>query len=116
MKKIYISEGSIPVLVESEEKMSFFMFSNEVKKFIVKLLEDPIEAKPGRNLLIRGFTSGKLRKLLRDANIITMKERIDEPHNEETGEIESRYYLSYKVPKKDFKKKLRRLYQKLFES
>ena len=45
-----------------------------------------------------------------------MKERIDEPHNEETGEIESRYYLSYKVPKKDFKKKIRRLYQKLFES
>jgi hypothetical protein len=48
--------------------------------------------------------------------VIVKKENINEPHNEVTGEIESRYYLSYKVPKKDFKKKLRRLYQKTIEN
>ena len=120
MKTIYISEDRIPdfkmLLDESEEKMTFFSFFNEIKKFIVELLEDPIDAKPSKKLEIRGYTSGKLRKLLRDANIIKMNEKIDEPHNEETGELESRYYLSYKVPKKNFKKKIRRLYQKLFEN
>jgi hypothetical protein len=120
MKIIYIKEDRIPefkfLLDESEDKLPFFDFFREIKKFIVDLLEDPIDAKPGHKLAIRGFTSGKLRKLLRDANVITMKERIDEPRSEETGEIESRYYLSYKVPKKDFKKKVKRLYQKLFES
>ena len=104
MKTIYISEDRIPdfkmLLDESEEK----------------LLEDPIGAKPSKKLEIRGYTSGKLRKLLRDADIITVKEKIDEPHNEETGALESRYYLSYKVPKKNFKKKIKRLYQKLFEN
>ena len=120
VKTVYISEDRIPdfkaLLDESEEKMTFFSFFNEMKKFIVDLLEDPIDAKPSEKLSVRGFTSGKLRKLLRDANIIIMNEKIDEPHNEETGEIESRYYLSYKVPKKNFKKKMRRLYQKLFEN
>lgn len=120
MKVIYIKEDRIPeiksLLDESEEKLPFFDFFREIKKFIVDLLEDPINAKPSKKLEIRGFTSGKLRKLLRDESVITMKERIDEPHSEETGEMESRYYLSYRVPKKDFKKKIKRLYQKLFEN
>ena len=120
MKVIRITEDAVlkikTAMIKSEEKMTFFSFFKEIKKFIVDLLEDPINAKPGEELSMRGFTSGKLRKLLRDANVIVMKEKIDEPHNEETGELESRYYLSYKVPKKNFKKKIRRLYQNLFEN
>ena len=100
---------------ESVTKMSFFMFFNEIKKFIAGLLADPIGTKPSEVLISYGLHNGKLRKMLRDANVIQMKENIDEPYSEETGEMESRYFLSYKVPKKDFKKKLRRLYQKLFE-
>ena len=120
MRKIYISEDRIPevkqLLDESEEKMSFLYFYEQVRDFIKDLLNDPMDAVPSKALRIRGLHNGKLRKMLRDANIIQMKEKIDEPHNEETGEIESRYYLSYKVPKKDFKKKIRRLYQKIFEN
>ena len=120
MKVIYISENKIPevkrLLDESEEKMSFLFFYEQIRDFIKDLLNDPINAVPGQPLRIRGLHNGKLRKMLRDANIIQMKEKIDEPHSEETGEIESRYYLSYKVPKKDFKKKIRRLYQKVFEN
>lgn len=120
MKVVYISEERIPevkrLLDESEEKMSFLYFYEQIRDFIKDLLEDPIDAEPGKPLRVRGLSSGKLRKMLRDANIIQMNEKIDEPHNEETGEIESRYYLSYKVPKKNFKKKIRRLYQKVFEN
>jgi hypothetical protein len=117
---VYINEDSIPevkhLLDESEEKMSFLYFYEQIRDFIKDLLTDPMNAVPGKPLRIRGLHNGKLRKMLRDAGIIQMKEKIDEPHNEETGEIESRYYLSYKVPKKDFKKKIRRLYQKVFEN
>ena len=92
MKVIYIKEDRIPeiksLLDESEEKLPFFDFFREIKKFIVDLLEDPINAKPSQKLAIRGFTSGKLRKLLRDESVITMKERIDEPHSEETGDLQ----------------------------
>jgi hypothetical protein len=120
MKTIYINENSIPgvksLLAESEEKMSFLFFYEQVRDFIKDLLTDPMGAVPSKPLRIRGLHNGKLRKMLRDAGIIQMKENIDEPHSEETGEIESRYYLSYKVPKKDFKKKIRRLYQKIFEN
>ena len=120
MRKVYINEDSIPevkkLIEESEEKMSFLYFYEQIRDFIKDLLNDPMGAVPSKPLRIRGLHNGKLRKMLRDANIIQMKEKIDEPHSEETGEIESRYYLSYKVPKKDFKKKIRRLYQKVFEN
>ena len=62
------------------------------------------------------MNNGKLRKMLRDKNIIIKKEDIDELDDEETGKLESRYFLSYKVPKKDFKRKIRRLYQEIFEN
>ena len=120
MKKIYISEHIIPevkqLLDESEEKMSFLFFFENVRDFIKDLLTDPIGAVPSKELRIRGLDNGKLRKMLRDANILIKKEDIDELDDEETGKLESRYFLSYKVPKKDFKKKMRRLYQKIFEN
>jgi len=120
MKIIYINENRIPeikrLIDESTEKISFLLFFEQIRDFIKGLLEDPINTKPSQILRDRGLHNGKLRKMLRDANIIKMSEKIDEPHSEETGEIESRYYISYKVPKKDFKKKVRRLYQKIFES
>jgi hypothetical protein len=119
MRIVYINENSIPevkkLIEESEEKMSFLFFFENVRDFIKDLLTDPIGAVPSKELRIRGLGNGKLRKMLRDANILIKKEDIDELDNEETGKLESRYFLSYKVPKKNFKKKIRRLYQKIFE-
>lgn len=96
-------------------RISFFTFFNEVKKFIAGLLTDPVNAKPSDTLMSYGLNNGKLRKMLRDSNIIQMKEKIDEPHNEDTGKAESMYTVSYKVPKQFFKRKIRRLYQRTFE-
>ena len=50
-------------------------------------------------------------KVNTESKEIKKKERIDEPYNEEEGKNTSRYYVSYKVPKEDFKKKLRRFYK-----
>lgn len=116
MKLVYIKESKIDVLRESEEELTFLRFFVEVKKFITELLTDPIHARPSVTLVSHGLNNDVLRRKLQDEMIIIKKENIDEPHNEVTGDRESRYYLSYKVPKKDFKKKLRRLYQKTIES
>ena len=115
MRLVYIKESKVGILKESEEEFTFFRFFVELKKFIKDLLIDPIHARPSKELISHGLNNDVLRTKLNDEGIIVKKEKIDEPHNEATGEIESRYYLSYKVPKKDFKKKLRRLYQKTFE-
>lgn len=116
MKLVYIKESKVGILKESEEELTFLRFFVEVKKFITDLLTDPIHARPSLTLVSHGLDNDNLRRKLQDEMVIVKKENINEPHNEVTGEIESRYYLSYKVPKKDFKKKLRRLYQKIFES
>ena len=116
MKLVYIKESKVDVLKESEEELTFWRFFVEVKKFITELLTDPIHARPSVVLVSHGLDNDTLRKKLQDEAVIVKSENIDEPHDEITGKIESRYYLSYKVPKKDFKKKLRRLYQKTVES
>jgi hypothetical protein len=116
MKLVYIKESKINVLRESEEELTFWRFFVEVKKFITDLLNDPIHARPSVVLVSNGLDNDTLRKKLQDESVIVKSEDIREPHDETTGKIESRYYLSYKVPKKDFKKKLRRLYRKTIES
>ena len=138
MKKVYITEERIPMVAEMiersgqgvdelrrslrrtlnegrEEEFTFFQFFHQVKKFIERLLNDPINARPSEELVRRGLTNDVLRKTLQNEGVIVKSENIKEPHDETSGKIESRYYLSYKVPRKDFKRKLRRMYQKMFQ-
>ena len=133
MKKIYISEDKVKNIIMSspqinihsvvnnddnnkkKEPFTFYKFFNDVKKFISDLLKDPIYARPSKLLMSNGLDNDKLRITLQDEGVVIKKETIKEPRNEVSGKIESRYYVSYKVPKKDFKKKLRRMYQRMFE-
>lgn len=115
MKTIYINESQVRLLKEASEPITFFRFLTEVKKFIQGLLDNPIDTKPSGLLQSHGLTNNILRQKLVDKGIIVRKEKIDEP-TDETGKMTSRYYVSYKVPKQDFKRKIRRLYQNLFEN
>jgi hypothetical protein len=114
MKKVFINENKIDVIMESEEEYTFFQFFNDIKSFMKDLLNDPIHARPNERLKQHGISNDVARTKLQDDGIIIKSEKIDEPFDETTGKQTSRYYLSYKIPKKDFKKKIRRLYQKLF--
>lgn len=109
-----LDESQVALLKEDKEEVTFFEFFTEVKKFIKDLLTNPIEARPSPFLVSIGLRDGILREKLIDRNIIVKSEKIDEPYNEETKGKESRYYISYKVPKKDFKRKMRRFYQSIF--
>lgn len=119
-KKVYIKENKISLIKESQEPLPFQTFFEEIVKFIKGLLNDPIQAKPSELLISHGLTNKLLRKELSDKSVVIKTENIDEPIDDTTGKKVSRYYLSYRVPKENFKNKLRQCYnnfvkQGLFE-
>jgi hypothetical protein len=112
MKKIiYIKESSLNLL----KPLPFLLFFKEIVAFIKGLLNDPIGTKPSETLKKYGFENGILRNKLLDYDIITKKEDISEPYDEESGKMVSRYSVSYKVPKENFKDKIRKLYNDSFQ-
>ena len=110
-RKIYLTEENLRLIAEATDEMTFLEFSVAVKHFLRDLLIDPIKAEPNERLRSKGLNKGVLLNCLENQGLIKKKERIDEPYNEEEGKNTSRYYVSYKVPKEDFKKKLRRFYK-----
>lgn len=114
MRKVYIDESKVGLIKEYEEPITRFRFFQDVKKFLQGLLDDPINARPSEKLQSQGLTDKVLRQRLIDNGIVKRKENIDEPYDEEKGKKVSRYYLSYKIPKKGFKEKMSRLYDSLF--
>ena len=113
MKLIHINESVFNRLLEDNRRPSFQDFYEDVVAFIKGILRDPIGAIPNERLKACGLHNGELRKRLYDLSIITKEERIDEPYDETTGKKTSRYYVSYSVPRENFKDKLRKLHNNL---
>lgn len=109
MKKIYLTESSLRRMSEAKA-ITFLSFYREIVRFVKGLLNNPIGARPSEVLLSNGLANGKLRHLLSSYGVVIKSEDIDEPINDENGKVESRYHLSYKVPKKNFKEKIRKMY------
>ena len=88
---------------------------NDIKPLpFLDFYNDPIGTKPSETLERYGLTNGELRKLLLDYDIITKKENITEPFDERDGKMVSKYSVSYKVPKENFKNKIRNLHKAIF--
>lgn len=113
MKIIHLNEAKFNNILEEKKELPFQTFYEEVLKFIKGLLNDPIGTKPSEILKSYGLHNGILRKKLLDYGVITKDEDIREPYNETDGNQESRYYVSYKVPRENFKDKLRKLHNNL---
>lgn len=105
-KIIHINESTY----DRVKPLPFLTFFEEVLKFIKGLLNDPIGTRPSELLKKYGFENGELRKKLLDYDIITKKENISEPFDEKNGKMVSKYSVSYKVPKENFKNKIRKLH------
>ena len=114
MKKVKIGIGKIKLLKESTEKMPYYDFFTNVKSFIIGILKDPIGAEPSSLLKAHGLGKDTLVQRLIDKGVIVKNEKIDEPFNQETHKKESRYYVSYKVPRARFKEKIKALYNEIF--
>ncbi len=114
--KIYLNENKLILLKESEnDEVTFFKFFTEVKNFIKDLLDDPIGAKPSGFFKNYGISKSILLNKMMDRDIISKKENIDEP-NDADGKMKSMHYLQYRVPRKNFEQKIKRLYSYFFEN
>ena len=115
-RTIIINESQIEAIKESNEEVTFFEFFNNAKDFLRGLLEDPINTKPNEFWKKHGFNKSGLIKKLMDANILDRSEKIKEYPVTEATKMESRYIVKYKVRKKNFERKLHRLFSSLFET
>ncbi len=113
MKRIHLTEDKFNMVLKEATELPFQTFYEQTLQFIKDLLNKPIEAKPSALLTKFGLDNGTLRKKLYDFGVIGKKEDIREPYDETEGKQSSRYYVSYKVPRVNFKDKLRRLYNSL---
>lgn len=97
-------------MLAEKKPLTFKKFYDDMIEFLSNLLNDPIGARPSERLVSNGLSNGKLRHLLSMLNIVKKSEDIDEPINDDSGKKESVYHLSFKIPKENFKEKLRKLY------
>lgn len=112
-KTIVISSNTAQMITE-ELEMSEYKFYNNIKHFLKSLLEDPINTTVPLLLKKYGIIRSKLLKELLNLNIIEKEERINDK-DENGGSKTATMMIKYRVPKKNFDKKLKKLYIKLFE-
>lgn len=115
---IYINEDSLRILKEDgerEEKVTFFKFLTEIKKFLKELLNDPIYAKPDMFFREHGISKSVLINKLIERDVLVREEDIREPEDA-NGEKKSTHYVKYNVKRKNFETRIRRLYTYFFET
>lgn len=95
------------------EDTTYYRFLSEVRAFLSKLIKDPIKAEPSKYLKDREVTRSKLIKDLMSRDVLERHEKILDSTNSE--EKTAKYVVKYKVKKKDFENKIRKIYIKYFE-
>lgn len=96
------------------EEITYFRFMSEVRSFLAKLLKDPIGAQPSRYLKNRGVTRKWLVDNLINREVLERHEKILDPTN--SDEKKAKYVVKFKVRKKDFEKRIYKIYIKKFEN
>lgn len=96
------------------EDITYFRFMSEVRSFLAKLLKDPIGAQPSRYLKNRGVTRKWLVDNLISREVLERHEKILDPTN--SDEKKAKYVVKFKVRKKDFEKRIYKIYIKKFEN
>jgi hypothetical protein len=112
-RTVILDEDTIKRIVE-EYQMTEYKFYSYIKKFLHDLLVDPVNAKPSDVLSSNGLTRYRLIHYLVNYGIVEKDEKlVDSDENGEPKNVTMK--VRYKVPKKNFDRKLKRLYIRLFE-
>lgn len=112
-KVIIINESDFYRLQENMQ-MTEHKFHQNIRLFISQLLQDPVNAQPSELLKENGCKRGYLIATLLKYHILEKQERIsdkDADGNPKTATM----LVKYKCPKKDFDRKIEKLYIRLFE-
>lgn len=112
-KVIYITEDMARQISEIV-RMTKYKFVRAIKGFLHDLLVDPVNAKVPFVLKAHGFSRYDLIRRLMNEKILFKKEQIIDK-DEEGNYRKATMRVTYKVMKKDFERKIRNLYIKMFE-
>ena len=118
-KKVIMNASSLGMIMEeingrNASEMTFYAFNYAIRKFLSILLKDPVNAQPEDELRNRGFSRGKLIRILLSNGILQKDSKIvdtDEYGNPVTASMD----IKFKVPREDFERKMKKLYIRLFE-
>lgn len=113
-RKIIVITESAAQMLQDEFGMTEYKFNSSIKKFLHDLLVDPINAIVPSVLKFNGLNRGKLLKYLSDNDIIVKDQKIHDK-DENGNPVTATMKVKYNVPKKNFDRKLKKLYIKLFE-
>ena len=86
---------------------TFYAFQSNLRYFLSQLLKDPINCKVGDFFKERNFNKKKLINILLKRDVIKRHEKIDD---------EEIYNVKYNIIRKNFERKLKRIYNKYFET
>jgi hypothetical protein len=86
---------------------TFYAFQSNLRYFLSQLLKDPINCKVGDFFKERNFSKKKLINILIKRDVIKRHEKIDDEEN---------YNVKYNIIRKNFERKLKRIYNKYFET
>ena len=99
--------------MSKELETTYYRFQSEVRAFLSKLLKNPVDAQPSKYLKDRDFTRTKLINELLKRDVLERHEKILDRTN--SDEKDAKYVVKFKVHKKDFEKRIHRIYIKYFE-
>ena len=110
MKKIYVNKEILKEAVDYlNNEITFFGFISHLKFFLKQLLVNPLYADIDEYLKQHGIERDILIKQLIERNIIEKEAKIEDKSGTD------KFSVSYKIPKRNFERKVKRLYMTLFE-
>lgn len=112
MKTLILNKKQVNIIKEhfGGKEMTFFAFMSHIKEYLKKLLTDPVNAQPDEFLKMHNLNGEKLLTILKDKGIVVKSTKIDS-----NGEKDN-FIISYKLPRQNFERKIKRLYSELFET
>lgn len=100
--------------IKDAKEMTEYKFISNTKAFLSRLMDDPVHADVPESLALNGYDRRRMIAILRKNNIIERHEKISDK-DDEGNPKKATMLVSYKVPKNNLDRKLKKLYIKLFE-
>lgn len=108
MKTVKLNESQLNELAEAT-KLTEYKFYNNVQRFLSDLLKDPVGAKVPFLLQANNIARNQLLYHLKSNGIINRHQKISDKDSQGNPKT-ARMIIKYSVPKKDFAKKMKKLF------
>ena len=110
MKRIYVNNDTLNEAVSYlNNEITFFGFLSHTKAFLKNLLLSPLTADIDEYLKDNGLNRKDFINILLSKNIVEKETKIENNNGVDN------FMVTYKIPKRNFERKMRRLYTSLFE-